>query len=94
MGYYLNPPQALPSIGRALINGSYEELKSQLLPDEVLVVHLDRGPFQNAGILYSKEEYVAFRTVVTSRNFLGYYAVHRGILPQYGVLPENIPLED
>jgi hypothetical protein len=79
MGYYFNPPQLLPAVGRKLSspNNNYEELVAQLNPGEKLMGYYDRHIFQNAVYLYSKEEFVEFENQVNAGYLkrLGFYAL-------------------
>lgn len=85
MGYYYNPANELPNVGRKLNPGSFEELTAQLQPDEGVVALGDRVIFKFAALLYNGYEYNEFAAqldlgVVTS---LDYYAVPLALFPDY-----------
>lgn len=79
MGYYFNPPAQLPSVGRRLEDGNYEQLVAQLGEGEHLYGLYQRNDagFSNAPHLFSKDELQAFsEQAATGRiTFQGYFAL-------------------
>ncbi len=97
MGYYINPPQILPEIGRRLdITVSYNHLIDELQDDELLFIHLDRGMFQNAAYLFRREEFEEFEefsSQIDGLVFLGYYAVNKDVAAKHGI-GDNAPEQE
>lgn len=77
MGTYFNPPEELPQVARQICGETYEELASQLQPEEKLFGHYQRPLFQNAVWLFSPEELEEFESQVRIGVIkrLGFYAM-------------------
>ncbi len=74
--WYYDPPQQIPSLGRRLIQGEFDELTAQLGKEEILI-GLYRNPMQVlvATYLDSRER---MEEMEAARNSVeGYYAVDR-----------------
>ena len=90
MGNYFNPPLFVCSMGRKLESYTqYENLRSQLKENEVLVGLYDRGLFFNAPLLETEQEFQAFevqylRGELISRDF---FAVDIEDWNKYGSYP-------
>jgi hypothetical protein len=63
MPHYFNPPSKLPEICRLLeYTGSYEELISQLKPDEHLFAFCSREQFPQAAYIWSASHMSEYRS--------------------------------
>lgn len=83
MGYYTNPSDM--AAARKLDNGTYDDLKAQLLEGELLGGLYDRVIFKNAVLLDSPMEYNEFEKQVAGGILerIGFYAVPATLFPDY-----------
>lgn len=93
MGYYLNPANKVPSVGRQIHGAaSYNEAVASLRSGEVLVGLYDRVIFKNAPWLHSKSEWEEFEQQYRSGAFVSkaHFAVPLTVANKLGA---NIPAD-